>query len=58
LKIIFFKMKITKVDFAGKVWSAHPRSTARQPATAVSHVGEWQNQHVDQMARSIATPAE
>lgn len=51
-------MKITKVDFAGKVWSAHPRSTARQPATAVSHVGEWQNQHVDQMARSIATPAE
>lgn len=51
-------MNTTKFDFAGKVWFAHPRSTARQPATAVSHAGEWQNQLVDQMARSIAMPAE
>jgi hypothetical protein len=58
LDVNFIDIMLTKFGFAGKVWSAHPRSIVRQLATAVSHAGEWQNQLVDLMARSTAMPAE
>jgi hypothetical protein len=51
-------LNLTKPVSAAKVWSERPRSTARQHAIAVSHAGEWQNQHVDLMAKYTVMPAE